>query len=236
MTTDCAAAVIVAAPPAAQEAFDPLWTLVGGKPLLAWSVRAFERAPAIGEIALVVVRSRIETARALALAEGWPRTMPIVAGGQGWNGAVESGLRALATNCRWAVIHDAARPLVTPEIIAAGLTVAEPTGAACASEPVKETLKRVEAGLVAETLERSRLALLQTPRVFERAALLARYEHAASGGDDAPDDVALALAAGMRVVAYPGGHENLRVVSSDDLALVAEALARRGLAPPAPTA
>src|SRR5258708_37093426 len=146
--------------------FDPYWAVVGGKPALTWSVAACGRAAPIGAIALVVASDRLSDAGALAEAEGWSHVLPVVAHGPQQCDAIAAGLAALPVDCHWVVLHDAARPLLTPELILAGLTAAARTGVACACEPVKETIKRARAGVVTETLEPAPPALLHAPHVF----------------------------------------------------------------------
>jgi 2-C-methyl-D-erythritol 4-phosphate cytidylyltransferase len=235
---------------------DLLWAPLAGRPLLAWTVDAFERTPEITEIVLIVAPERVEAARALAAAQGWPpggtKMRTVVAGGAGVRESLRVGLAALSGSCAFVVVHDGARPLVTPELIAtgiaAGMAAARRNGVAVAAEPVKETIKRVRGDLIAGTEPRERLVRAQTPQVFARALLLAALADVARAGAapgaapdppsdhalnpilDFPDAASLALAAGIPVAMYPGSPENLRVATPQDLAL-AEALLRRIRAP-----
>ena len=205
--------------------FDPYWAVVGGKPALTWSVAACGRVAPIGAVALVVASDRLNDARTLAEAEGWRHVRLVVAHGPQQCDAIAAGLAALPVDCHWVVLHDAARPLLTPELILAGLMAAARTGVACACEPVKETIKRARAGVVTETLERAHLVLLRTPQVFARERLLALV--ASDAGGQWADAAARAAALGMPVSTFPGGHENLRVATADDIALAEDVLARR---------
>lgn len=210
------AAIIVASGP---DASDLLWAPLAGKPLIAWAVDIFERSDVIEEIALVVSRERLDDARALWLAADWQRVSVIAAGGDSRRESVYIGLQALTREPQWVVIHDGARPLVTPEVIAAGIAAARRVGAASACEPVAETIKRVRDGVVVETLDRATLAQLQTPQVFDYATLLDIHQRA-DADVDARDDATMALAVGVRVMTFPGGPDNLKVTTPDDLALV----------------
>ncbi len=216
--------MLLAAQPAPR-GFDPYWAVVGGKPALAWSVAACARTTPIGGVALVVATDRLDDARALAETEGWQHVLPVAAHGPQLCDAIAAGLAALPVDCHWVVLHDAARPLLTPELILAGLMAAARTGVASACEPVKETIKRARAGVVTETLERAHLALLQTPQVFARERLQALVASAAGG--EWADAAARAAALDIPVATFPGGHENLRVVTADDVALAEDVLARR---------
>lgn len=201
---------------------DPLWAPLAGMPLLARSVAVFARAATIDEIVLVVAPSRTDEAAALVAAQGWQHIRNMAASSLRPRDSLRRALDMLSQNVSWIVIHDAARPLVTPEMVAAGLAAARTTGAAAASIPLNETLKRVQRGVVVETPARAGLALLQTPQVFSRPALLAACDHAPADLDP-PDCATLAVAAGLRVALYPGAPDNLRVAAAADLAL-AEAL------------
>src|SRR5258708_31469331 len=122
--------------------FDPYWAVVGGKPALTWSVAACGRAAPIGAIALVVASDRLSDASALAEAEGWSHVLPVVAHGPQQCDAIAAGLAALPVDCHWVVLHDAARPLLTPELILAGLRAAAPPRGASPHGPGDEASQR----------------------------------------------------------------------------------------------
>jgi 2-C-methyl-D-erythritol 4-phosphate cytidylyltransferase len=226
VSTAPAGAVIVAAGTSARMGGrDKIWVPLVGRPLIAWTVSAFEATPAVDEIVLVVAAHHLDEARALARSEGWSKLRAVVAGGPRRRDSVRVGLEALSPATVWAVIHDGARPLTTPRMIEAGLVAAREAGTAVATEPVKETIKRVQGGVIVETLPRSHLAHAQTPQVFARARLLEAHR----GYDpsaDLPDDATLAFLTGIPLVRYPGGHENMKVTTPEDLPVVESLLAR----------
>jgi 2-C-methyl-D-erythritol 4-phosphate cytidylyltransferase len=129
------------------------------------------------------------------------------------------------------LVHDAARPLVTEEIVRETLAALErdaDAAAAIAATPVTDTIKRVdEHGAVLETLDRGRLWGVQTPQVFRRAAL----EHALAVPEEllaaATDDAWLVERSGGRVVVVAAGAENIKVTTALDLETAARLLARR---------
>lgn len=208
------------------DAFDANWAPLAGRPMLAWAVASILRDTRIGEVVLVVAPDRAGDAHALVTREQWKGVTVVAADGPRRRDAVRSGLQALSPACRWTVVHEATRPFVGPELIATGFVAAQPTGAAAASEPVKETIKRVQDGSITATLDRSTLVLLQTPQVFERAVLLAAHQQA-DPALDLPDDATLAMSAGIRVATFPSSHDNIAVTTPDDLA-VAQALLTHG--------
>lgn len=221
-----AGALLLASPTPAPEL---LWTPVAGRPLLAWSVAACEQTPAIAESVLLVPADRLADAQALAASEQWARVR-VLPGGARARDSVEAGLRALDPALPWVVIHEAARPLVSPTMLAAALDLAQHADAdVITGEPVKETVKRLRDGLVVETLPRERMVRAQTPYVFSRERLLAA--HATLPPErDFPDEALLALAAGLSLRIFPRAADNLRVISAADVAVVAALLAAR-LAP-----
>jgi 2-C-methyl-D-erythritol 4-phosphate cytidylyltransferase len=146
-----------------------------------------------------------------------------VPGGRRRQDSVREGLKA--GGCDWVVVHDGARPLVTPQLIEAGLAAAQETGAAVCALPAQDTVKRVdEEGRVVRTLDRRRLWLVQTPQVFRYDMLLDAHERSRQ---PATDDAALVERLGQEVRVFPGSPRNLKVTTPDDLAL-AEALLKLG--------
>ncbi|HEV8192279.1 MAG TPA: 2-C-methyl-D-erythritol 4-phosphate cytidylyltransferase, partial [Ktedonobacterales bacterium] len=154
---------------------------------------------------------------------GWTKVRAILQGGSRRRDSVRVGLEAMSETIAWAVIHDGARPLTTPGMIAAGLATARDAGAAVAVEPVKETIKRVQRNVIVETLPRARLAQAQTPQIFRRAQLLEAHR-SYDPAVDLPDDATLAILAGIPLVQYTGGHENMKVTTPDDVPVVVAAL------------
>ncbi len=214
--------------------FEPAWSDLDGRPVLAWTVAALAATPAIQRIALVVAPHRLRDALTLAEEEHWPSLDIVTAGAEPGFGLL-AGLQALPSTDGLVVVLEGSGPLVTPKLIEAGLATARREGAAMATEPVKETIKRVRNGIVTETLERAGLASLHTPVVFDRTTLLNALQ-----APEAPSMVdrggplatlssiaMLALSAGIRLATYPGGAETLQVRTPDDLALAGAVLAQR---------
>jgi 2-C-methyl-D-erythritol 4-phosphate cytidylyltransferase len=194
---------------------------VAGRTLLQWSLDAIA---AVAEVHHVVV----------ALAPGM-HAPPGVLGVPGGPVRSESVRLALAASPAGdpVLVHDAARPLITPalaEAVIAALQADSSADAAIAAAPLRDTVKRVGAGTraVSETLPRSELWAVQTPQVFRRAAL----EHALSAGEEvlaqATDDAWLVERAGGRVIVVPAGEENVKVTTPIDLKLAELLLRERG--------
>jgi 2-C-methyl-D-erythritol 4-phosphate cytidylyltransferase len=211
--------IVVAAGRSERMGFDKVWAPLGDQPVIAHALAALA-APPVAQIALVVAAERLPDARALAATQPLPTV--VVPGGARRQDSVRNGLRALGP-CDWIAVHDAARPFATHDLLLRTLAAAQPTGAAVAAVPVKDTIKQVRENAVLQTLPRDELWAVQTPQVF-RADLLARAHHAP---DDATDDAALVERLGIQVRVAQGAYDNIKVTTPDDLALAAWLLDQR---------
>jgi len=190
---------------------------VDGRSLLDWSLAALRAAPEIDEI-VVALPEGVEA----------PAGVVGVTGGRERSHSVRHALAASIGDP--VLVHDAARPLVTPELIAACLAAVAVDGvdAAVAAAPVTDTIKRAGEGLrVTDTLDRSALWAVQTPQVFRRAALEAVLAQDDAVLAAATDDASLVERAGGTVVVVPAPAENLKVTTPVDLDLAALLLGRR---------
>ena len=206
---------------------DKLWTPLAdatgrSRPLLAYCLATFERCPAVVRIVIVVAEEAIERTQALAEGEGWNKMCAVAAGGDRRQDSVRAGLESL-DRCEWVIVHDGARPMVTPALIEQGLREAQDTGAACCALPVPDTVKESDdAGRIVRTLNRSRLWLAQTPQTFRYDLLMQAHDRSQG---EATDDAALVEALGVEVRLYQGSPRNLKVTTRDDLALAQALLA-----------
>lgn len=219
-----AGAIIVAAGEGRRmQGIDKVAAPLLGKPLLAHTVAAFESCPAVDEIVVVVRPERVPWVEELAVACRWAKVRRIRAGGKRRQDSVEAGLRELTPH-PWVVVHDGARPLVTPELIQQGLVAAQETGAAAAALPITDTVKRAGPDLlVEETVSRAGLWAIQTPQVFAYSLIWEAYQGAA---EEVTDDASLVERQGGQVKLYPGAYDNIKVTTAQDL-LWAELFLRR---------
>ncbi len=194
---------------------------IGGEPLIARTVDVFERCDAVAAIALVVSERNLDAVAALRDAKGWRKTLSPLIGGARRQDSVRAGLDALPPDCDWVLVHDGARPFVTSRMIEEGLAAAAATGAAIAVVPAYDTVKRIgEGGRVVETLDRSELAMVQTPQVFRRDVL--ERAHAEVTGE-VTDDAGMVERIGIEVRTFEGARSNLKVTTPEDL-LIASAM------------
>jgi 2-C-methyl-D-erythritol 4-phosphate cytidylyltransferase len=196
-----------------------------GRPLLVWTLAAFKKCDAIDRVVIVASPGSLDRVDALVREWRFTKVTDIVAGGATRQASVRAGIDA-APDAAIVAIHDAARPLVTPQLIARGVALARETGAALCAIPSRDTVKDVEDGIVRATPDRARMWLAQTPQVFDRALLLDAHRRATG---DATDDAALVEALGHDVRVYEGDASNLKITTPDDM-IIAEALLRERLA------
>lgn len=195
------------------------------RPLLSWSLDALSEVPEIKEV-VVALPAGTDTVGLL------PQGVVGVTGGSERSHSVRAALDAVRSEAELVLVHDAARPLVTPsEVVRVIAAVArgEADGATAAS-PVTDTIKVVVPGTVtvARTLDRGALWAVQTPQVFKRAALEAALDQPDAVLAAATDDASLVEGSGGKVVVVETSPENRKVTTRLDLQLAERALLERG--------
>jgi 2-C-methyl-D-erythritol 4-phosphate cytidylyltransferase/2-C-methyl-D-erythritol 2,4-cyclodiphosphate synthase len=202
-----------------------------GEPVLTWTVRAFEQSDAIGAMVLVAHPDEIAAVSGLLEAAAFVKVAAIVAGGEERAESVRAGLAALPGVADLVAVHDGARPLVSPGLIAACVAACREHGAVVPALPQMETMKRASPdGAFRETVDRRDLYAVQTPQVFRRDWLEAAYARAAEEGYSGTDDASLVERLGYPVRWVAGERANLKITLPEDMEM-AEALLARG-APP----
>jgi 2-C-methyl-D-erythritol 4-phosphate cytidylyltransferase len=200
------------------------FALLGGRPVLEWSVAACR--PSCARVVLVV-----PAGHAALSAEHPPFGADVVVpGGATRAASVRAGLAAVDGDADVVVVHDAARPLAPPALFAAVIAaLGEGAAGAICALAVSDTLKRTDRPLadgatpvVVATVDRSELVAVQTPQAFVASVL--RRAHAA--GTDATDDAALVEALGEKVAVVPGDPANVKLTTPADLAFAETQLAR----------
>ena len=208
-----ASGIILAAGRSERFGEDKIFAELQGLPVLLHSVRAFLVAEVVEEI-VVVARPGTEF-RVAMLLQDLDFPIRVVTGGQRRRDSSLAGVEAACGE--FVLIHDAARPLVSPELIKRVLASAEAHGAAVPVLPMVDTLRYVETGfLKPEVLPRAGLVAMQTPQGFRRDLLLPALKEC---DEDLPDDAAALLSRGIPVAAVPGDRRNLKLTYPEDLAL-----------------
>lgn len=197
---------------------------LGGRPLLAHSIDLFEDHPAVDRMVLVVPAEWEEPATLLAdeLAAG--KVAAAVPGGETRALSVAAGLAEVAGDAEAILVHDAARPFASPELVDRLLAALEEQDGAVPALPVTDTVKRVREGVVAETLDRSELRAVQTPQAFRAAVLRQAFSAPPDAVRGATDCASLVEAAGFAVAAVAGEPQNVKITAPADLARAEERL------------
>jgi 2-C-methyl-D-erythritol 4-phosphate cytidylyltransferase len=192
-----------------------LFASLKGKPLLAWSVDTCQRYRLVQQIVLVLNDENLARGQKLKKERGWSK-VTLCQGGARRQDSVKEGLKQIR-GCDLVMIHDGARPFLTPDLIEDGLKAVGETKAAVAAVPVKDTIKlTADEKLVGETLQRERLWAAQTPQMFSFDVITRAYENLAT---EITDDAAAVERLGHEVQLYMGDYKNIKVTTAEDLAL-----------------
>ena len=221
-------AIIVAAGSSERMGFDKLFALVSGKPVIAHTIAAFENTKCVDEIILVGRADGLGELRKLIGKQ--TKVKQIVAGGAERSDSVRAGLDHVDSKSNYVAVHDAARPMITPEKIARVFEAAQKNGAATLAEPINDTLKRADVDLIVkEAVDRNGIYGMQTPQVFERKLLERAYEIVAKKKISVTDEVSAIELAGHKIVLVPNYDFNFKVTYPRDLPLAEFVLKQRAV-------
>lgn len=222
MKKGCTAVIVAAGTAQRMCGIDKMMTPLGGVPLLLCTVRALSVSEGITEIIIVTRDELLPAVAALCAAE--PKVTTVTLGESSRAGSVLKGLEKVKTEL--VAIHDGARPLVSARVIEETIAAAEQYGAAAPAIPVHDTIKVAQNGIVERTPDRRTLFAVQTPQVFQTAAIRAALTAALAQGIPLTDDCSAMEAAGYPVHLTAGEEENLKITVPSDL-ILAEAILKR---------
>jgi len=202
---------------------------LGGKPILAYTLSEFEKCSLIDETILIVSESEIEYSRiSIVEAFKFKKVSKIIAGGLKRQDSVWEGLKALKNDYELVMVHDGVRPFVSQEILEKSIYETLNCEATVVAVPVKDTIKIVsEQGEVLETIDRSKVRVIQTPQTFTHDILKRAYEKAIKDGFYGTDDASLVEKLGIKIKIIPGFYENIKITTPEDLTLGEAILKRR---------
>ncbi len=200
---------------------DKLAAVLGGRTVLAWSLRAFQACDFIQEIILVTHTGGERNA--YLSCDGCDKVTRVIHGGATRTASAYQGVMAADPDAEIILIHDGARPLVTKSVIRAAVEGAEKFGAALPAFPVTDTIKVSSDGFVDSTPDRATLYAAQTPQAFRAELIKAALTDAVEKQLELTDDCAAVERLGMRVKLVEGDSRNRKITTPPDLAM-AEAL------------
>jgi len=197
------------------------YLLIGGKPVLYYSLETFQKSSRIDEIILVCSHEDIEWCReTIVMPYGFTKVKKIVSGGKERHDSVFEGLKALE-NCTYVMIHDGARPFIDEEMLERIWSELPSVRACTVGMPVKDTIKLSDnLGFVEQTLPRERLWNIQTPQAFAYDLIRRAHELRAEGGLEmkiTDDAMLIEYTEQIPVKLIEGSYENIKITTPEDL-------------------
>lgn len=193
---------------------------IKGYPVLYYSLRCFQDSPLIEDIILVTgEESVLYCQKEIVDKYGFTKVTKVIPGGKERYDSVYQGLLA-CENSDYVLIHDGARPFITEEILERGLTGAEETGACAVGMPSKDTVKIAdESGYIAETADRSKVWMIQTPQIFQYALIRNAHESIRTREMSNVTDDAMVVEqeTGIKVRLAEGSYQNIKITTPEDL-------------------
>lgn len=221
-------AVVVAAGSGTRMGTDKLMLQLGGCTVIERTLAALDRSECIDEIVVVTQSEKIPTIAALARERGIAKLKCVTEGGADRTASAWAGVQECSEQAGLIAIHDAARPLVTEEIIERAVTAAAERGAAAPAIHVKDTVRQARGGRVLRTLERDELYLMQTPQVFRAELIRQALGEAARLGISLTDDCAAVMLLDAEVFLVEGSEENLKLTTPADIYAASAIIDARG--------
>lgn len=204
---------------------DKAFFSLGTKPVLAYSLDAFEKCPDVDGVILVVRKDRVEAARGLAQMFGCAKVKRVIAGGATRQMSVWNGLDVLGDDVTIVSVHDGARACITSQLISETIQSARRYDSGVAAVKINDTVKYVEKGnTVTKTIDRSKLWAVQTPQTFKRDLLEKAYRAVRKKGEAVTDEASAVELLGEKVRLVPSSFANMKITTPDDLAVAAALL------------
>ena len=221
-------AIIVAAGGSRRMGFDKLFATIVGSPVIAHTIGAFERAGSVGDIIVIGREGRLDEIKAIVRDENFKKVRSIVPGGKHRQDSVRAGLDHVAAGAKYVAVHDAARPLITPEQIECVLEQCRMHAAASLAEPISDTLKYADSEFfVTGPVDRHQLYAMQTPQVFERPLIEGAYRAVYAENVSVTDEVSAVERLGRKVILVPNKDLNFKITYPRDLNLAEFVLTQR---------
>jgi 2-C-methyl-D-erythritol 4-phosphate cytidylyltransferase len=203
---------------------------INGKPILYYTLEAFQKCALIDGIILAVNKEELTYCQQIFVEKfKFSKVINIIVGGKERQNSVYNGLKDIEElilngtikGCNTVSIHDAARPMVSSEIIESCILEAQNHGAACSAVRVKDTIKAVDnLGFVDKTLDRNILWNIHTPQTFEFDLIYRAHKFAEESNFVGTDDCSLVEHIGKPVKIVEGDYKNIKVTTPEDIEIV----------------
>lgn len=215
-------AIVAAAGESKRFGRDKLLARLGGKPLIAHALQAFQENPFISEIVLVASKKNLSAFKKIVSSHNISKAKKIVLGGETRQHSVFNGLKQ-ASSPEVVVVHNGANPLVSQREINEAIKTAIEHGAAVVGAPARDTIKEASEGIALRTLDRKKLYVVQTPQAIKYDLALKAFEKAFEKNFIGTDDTQLLELLGHNARIIECSPENIKVTTQIDF-LIAEAL------------
>lgn len=204
--------------------FNKLFLSVCDKPIISYTLDAFESCSSIDNIIIVANPLEIELVKDIVDDFDYSKIYNIVPGGETRQNSVENGIKALPDDCEIVVIHDAARPLITVKEIEDTIETASNNGIACSGIYSTDTVKHAEDGVFTGTYNREKIFLVRTPQTFKREIIEDVIKISGEKGFTGTDESSLAEQCGYKVLAVEGKSTNIKLTNQSDYMLISSLL------------
>ena len=201
---------------------DKAFLSLGAKPVLVYSLLAFEKCRDVDEVVLVVRKERVEAARCAVQMFGCKKVIKIISGGNQRQQSVANGLAEISEEAEVVAVHDGARPCVTLGLISETIKSARQYGSGVAAVKITDTVKEVDKGMIiAQTIDRTKLWRVQTPQAFKVALLRKAFAMVKKKKIKITDEASSVELICDNVRMVQSSSSNIKITSPDDLMLAA---------------
>ena len=206
--------------------FNKLFLQVQERPIIAYTLLAFETMPLVDNIIVVANENDFSELSSIVREFEFSKVSQIVIGGNTRKESISKGLEAVPDSCDIVLVHDGARPLVNHEIIESTIDAVKAYGAAAVGTYATDTVKRVDSeGIIQGTLDRGSTVFMQTPQGFKKEIIDDMYKYAEVNGIcDVTDDCVLAEKAGYGVKIVEGNSVNMKLTLPSDFVTISACL------------
>ncbi len=228
-TSECFATVVIVAAGRGERFGLPakILELVGGRPVLEWSMTAAIEARCVRDVIVVTGEQTAEAIANIIDATAWPKPVSTVPGGVRRQDSVAAGVDAIPADSEVVLIHDGARPLVESTLFETCANEARMYGAAIAAVPVSDTLMHVTDRMIDGAVSRNGVWAAQTPQGFRLDLIRSALERCGTSDVEFTDEASMLETLGEPVHIVQGAATNLKITLRDDLDFVDSLLLRR---------
>ena len=206
---------------------DKLFYPIGGKPVLAYTIEAFQKCGLINEIIIVARQEQFDSIGEICKKYGFDKVAKIIKGAPTRAESVINGVFAVSGKTKLIAIHDGARPCIDIDTIENTINAAAKYHAAAPATQIIPTIKRVDNGFISETVDREGLYEIQTPQVFRSEIIKAALTNAAKKSVTVTDDCMAAEMIGVRAYIVEGSRCNIKITENGDLQIAESILSGR---------